>query len=74
MNSEVYAGIYVNARDSADGETPSRIVVTSESNGHAIWRDTHDERVLLEYRQFGSESEAIEAGVLMAIAHRKEMA
>jgi hypothetical protein len=63
MKNILYSKTVVDARDSEDGEMPTRIILTQEENCFALWvtgfRGTH----MLRYFLGRSRDEAIEAGV-----------
>lgn len=64
MNNEIYVGLVVSARDAADGETPTRIILTKEANGHAIWKQSAEEGiVLVEHAYFSARDAAIKKAV-----------
>lgn len=62
MKNEIFSGIIVPASGSEDGETPTRIFVTEEANGFAIWFGGFTEGInLLTYSSWAGRDRVIEA-------------
>lgn len=50
LEKELYASIIVPSSQSPDGETPERVILTQETNGHALWVSNYDNhQELVEY-------------------------
>lgn len=47
MDNVLYRSTVVPANESADGETPSEIIVTQEANTVLVWHTGHDEGCML---------------------------
>ena len=75
MQNEIYAKTVTPARDSADGETPTRVVLTEEVNGYAIWLQGHEyEGALLYFATSALRSAAIERAVKLGELSELELA
>jgi len=74
LNEMIYRRVYKNSNQSPDGETPSQIIVTKESNGYAVWDMTFEKgQELIQYVHclYDRES-ALEIGVTLYLRRNKE--
>jgi hypothetical protein len=71
MENILYAKTIVEACESADGETPTQIVLTEETNGFAFWRCDYDKDELLEFVRYGNHYQMIEKAVLLGLKEAK---
>lgn len=72
MKNILYRGTIVHAKDAADGETPTAIVVTREANGYAIWRESLEEGcIVIKHELYGQASLFIEEAVSMVMRERQ---
>lgn len=63
MNEEIYAATVIPACESVDGEYPTRVILTQEANGFAVWHDSHDGGIVLREYIRADRNRAIEAAV-----------
>jgi hypothetical protein len=64
MNNVLYSRTIVKAKDSADGENPTEVVVTQENNGHAVWfRCADGDSLHAFHNDADSRNAALEEGV-----------
>lgn len=75
MKNIIYGKVIIPITKAEDGETPTAVYVTKETNGYSIFVKAYD---LTSYREFihffplSERTEAVEFGVLMAI-HMKDV-
>lgn len=71
MENILYRGIIIPRREALDGETATAIIVTREANGLAIWRESHEEGVVvLKHELYAIEAEYIEYAVAVVQRER----
>jgi hypothetical protein len=59
MNNILYQTTIVERKDSVDGEMPTILYVTEESNCFAVWINGYDGKELLRYFPYSTRYEAI---------------
>lgn len=75
MNREIYRSLVVPAHQSPDGESPTLVICTKESNGYAVFLCGHDEGTQLkQYFVSAGRDKAIEAAYRLAMKLRGEPA
>ena len=53
LEQEIYAAVTVPRGESPDGETPERVILTEETNGHALWVSNYENDMeLVDYFPF----------------------
>ena len=72
MENIIYRGVYLDATDSPDGETPHCYIVTKEINGYAIWHQTSDATMIYQFGPWLPRDEAIETAVSITQKARAE--
>lgn len=72
MKNSIYRRIYKDSSKAYDGETPSEINVTEESNGYAVWETTAEEGdILVKYENgYYARQVALEKGVALYLQRK----
>lgn len=70
MNNELYRKVLVPSYDSADGEQPTLLLVTEETNCYAVWEHGFLGRELIKWFSLGDREAVLEFAIAIVPEQR----